>query len=137
MKKIILYSAVSGILLGISMNSIYGIPLSPLAWICLVPFILALKSIDNFRGYLLAGFIFCFSFLLISMFSFLQGYFYRRSLAHSNRSFTTCNPVYFALLFSKQTWLAKSNFNTSFTASVLGMVFPGIKIFNAIICHLS
>ncbi len=123
MKKIYIYSAISGILLGISMNTISGIPLSPLAWFCLVPFILALKSVNNFRQVYSGGFYILFfvsAGFHVLIYTWL---FYRRSFAYSYWSVAACCPVFLSLFFSKQTWLAKSNFSTSIIASVLGMVF--------------
>lgn len=57
------------------MNSIGGLHLSPLAWIGLVPTLLALRSSDRHVRFMLSGYLTCFSFLLMAMYSFLPAYF--------------------------------------------------------------
>lgn len=75
MKKILLSSLISGIMLGISNNTFYDIPLSPLAWISLVPFLIGLKSVDKFSHYAFSSYVVCFLFLFISMSAFIPSYF--------------------------------------------------------------
>jgi len=71
MKKILFSSIVSGILIGLSMNSIYGIPLSPLAWGGMIQLLLSLRSINKFTHYLIASYVFCFVFIAFILFAFL------------------------------------------------------------------
>ena len=74
-KKAIIYSVVSGCLFGLSLNTVGGIPLSPLEWFGMVPFLLVLRTTNNFFKYMISGFLFCLSFLIIGMFAFLPAYF--------------------------------------------------------------
>lgn len=75
MKKILIVSVISGVILGISNNSFYNIPLSPLAWVSLVPFLIGLKSLNKFIHYAVSSYVVCFLYLFIGMFAFIPTYF--------------------------------------------------------------
>lgn len=75
MKKSLPYSIISGILLGMANNELFGLPMAPLAWVALVPVLLALREAKSFLSYFLTGFVFSLVYLLIAMFSFLNAYF--------------------------------------------------------------
>jgi hypothetical protein len=75
MKKPLTYSLLSGILLGLANNELFGIPMAPLAWVALVPVLLALRNAKGFLSYFLTGYVFSLVYLLIAMFSFLTAYF--------------------------------------------------------------
>lgn len=74
-KKAIIYSLIGGFLFGLSLNTVVGIPLSPLEWFGMVPFLLALRTTNGFFKYIMSGFLFCLAFLIIGMFAFLPAYF--------------------------------------------------------------
>lgn len=75
MKKILIRSILSGILIGLSMNSIYGIPLSPLAWGGMIPLLLSLRNANKFSHYLIASYVFSFVFIAFILFCFLFSFF--------------------------------------------------------------
>lgn len=75
MKKILVLSIISGVILGISNNTFFNIPLSPLAWVALVPFLIGLKSLNKFIHYAVSSYFVCFLFLFIGMFAFIPSYF--------------------------------------------------------------
>jgi apolipoprotein N-acyltransferase len=68
------YSILSGILLGLANNEVFGLPMAPLAWIALVPVLLALRDSKGFAGYFITGYVFSLVYLFIAMFSFLTAY---------------------------------------------------------------
>ena len=75
MKKNLSYGVLSGILLGLANNELFGLPMAPLAWVALVPVLLALRGAKVFAAYFLTGYVFSLVYLLIAMFSFLNAYF--------------------------------------------------------------
>lgn len=75
MKRPLLYGIISGMLLGLTNHHVFGLPMAPLAWVALVPVLLALRWAKGFAAYFLTGYIFSLVYLLISMFSFLKAYF--------------------------------------------------------------
>jgi apolipoprotein N-acyltransferase len=75
MARAFLYSILSGILLGLANNELFGLPMAPLAWVALVPVLLALHHAKGFLSYFLTGYVFSLVYLLIAMFSFLTAYF--------------------------------------------------------------
>jgi len=75
MKKPLTYSLLSGILLGLANNELFGLPMAPLAWVALVPVLLALRGAKGIAAYFLTGYVFSLVYLLIAMFSFLNAYF--------------------------------------------------------------
>ena len=71
---------VSGILLGLSTNQMAGIPLSPLAWICLVPLFFGLKYANSLKSHFINGNVFAFIFLLFAGIAFALASFWEGSL---------------------------------------------------------
>ncbi|MCF8277086.1 MAG: apolipoprotein N-acyltransferase [Flavobacteriales bacterium] len=69
------YSILSGILLGLANNEVFGLPMALLAWVALVPVLLALRQAQGFVGYFFTGYVFSLVYLFIAMFSFLTAYF--------------------------------------------------------------
>ncbi|MAT57909.1 MAG: hypothetical protein CMF23_08025 [Ignavibacteriae bacterium] len=57
------------------MNSIYVIPLSPLAWGGIIPSLLSLRNINKFSHYLIASYVFSFVFIAFILFAFLFSFF--------------------------------------------------------------
>jgi apolipoprotein N-acyltransferase len=75
LRKYIFYTAIGGILMGLSLNEVAGVPLSPLAWVCYIPLMYAFKnstSLVSAYGYAFIFFLFC---LIVGLFSFMQVYF--------------------------------------------------------------
>ena len=74
-RQTLTYSILSGILLGLANNELFGVPVAPLAWVALVPVLLALREVKGFTAYFLTVYVFSLVYLLIAMFSFLNAYF--------------------------------------------------------------
>lgn len=69
--KQILFFVISGVLLGLSVNTLGSIPLSILAWIAFIPMFMALKSEFNWRHFFIATYLFSFVKLTLGLFSFV------------------------------------------------------------------
>jgi apolipoprotein N-acyltransferase len=70
-RKQLLLFALSGILLGLSVNTLGSIPLSPLAWIAFIPMFFALKESVSWQMHLVATYLFSSIKLTLGLFSFV------------------------------------------------------------------
>ncbi len=70
LKQILMYT-LSGILLGLSVNTLGSIPLSALAWIAFIPMFFALKEAVSWRIHIYAVYIFSVIKLTLGLFSFV------------------------------------------------------------------
>ncbi|MCC5927008.1 MAG: apolipoprotein N-acyltransferase [Bacteroidetes bacterium] len=67
----LLLSALGGILLGLATNQVWGVALSPLGWVCLVPLYFSLKNIDTARHFFVRTYLFSVIFLSLVLTAFI------------------------------------------------------------------
>ncbi len=67
----LLLSAIGGILLGLATNEVFGVPLSPLAWFCLVPLFFSLKNAETALHFFLHTYVFSVFFLSFVLTAFV------------------------------------------------------------------
>lgn len=67
----LMISAFGGILLGLATNQVFGVPLSPLAWVCLVPLFFGLKKAESALHFFLHTYVFSVLFLSLVLTAFV------------------------------------------------------------------
>lgn len=106
----LLLSAIGGILLGLATNQVYGVPLSPLAWICLVPLFFSLKKSESAFQFFLHTFVFSVLFLSLVLTAFVIRSFSGGLLLISIGALFFSIPIWAVYLFKTKFGFRKSLF---------------------------